>query len=135
LKKYRIYIFLTKFKLNLKIKILKINNILNICNKLLAIIIIQKQILNCICKVDANNFKNQQIIKSFNISLDKSYQNRRLNNINKIIKSKKFYTLKNLLTLRKQVYKINNANYLNCIEYFKCYKKRYYKTKYLNKYK
>ncbi len=40
LKKYKIYIFLIKLKLNLKIKILKIYNILNICNKLLAIIII-----------------------------------------------------------------------------------------------
>ncbi len=40
LKKYRIYIFLTKFKSNLKVKILDINNISNICNKFLTITII-----------------------------------------------------------------------------------------------
>ncbi len=40
LKKYRISIFLTKFKSNLKVKILDINNISNICNKFLTITII-----------------------------------------------------------------------------------------------
>ena len=37
--------------------------------------------------------------------------------------------------LRKQIYKINNTNYLKDIEYFKYYKKKYYKTNYFNKYK
>jgi len=47
----------------------------NICNKLLIIVIMQKQILICICEANASNFKNQQITKSFNIFLDKFYQN------------------------------------------------------------
>jgi hypothetical protein len=42
LKKHKIYIFLIKLKLNLKVKILNIDNVLNIRNKLLAIIIMQK---------------------------------------------------------------------------------------------
>jgi len=58
LTKYRIYMFLIKFKLNLKVKILDIDNVSNICNKLLAIIIIQKQTLNCICEVNVSNFNN-----------------------------------------------------------------------------
>jgi hypothetical protein len=40
LKKYRIYIFLFKFRLDLNIKILNINNILSIRDKLLVITII-----------------------------------------------------------------------------------------------
>ncbi len=91
--------------------------------------------LHCICEANANNFKNQQITKNFSISLSKFYQNCRLNNINKFNKSKKFYIFKNLSTLRKQIYKINNANYLRSIECFKCYKKKHYKTKYFNKHK
>jgi len=50
--------FLIKFKLNLKVKILDIDNVSNICNKLLAIIIMQKQTLNCICEVNVSNFNN-----------------------------------------------------------------------------
>jgi len=37
--------------------------------------------------------------------------------------------------LRKQVYEINNANYLKSIKCFKYYKKKYYKIEYLNKHK
>jgi len=37
--------------------------------------------------------------------------------------------------LCKQIYKINNANHLSRIEYFKYYKKEYYKIEYLNKHK
>ena len=58
LEKHKIYIFLVKFKLDLKVKILDINTMLNTRNKLLTITIMQKQTLNCIRKVDANNFKN-----------------------------------------------------------------------------
>jgi len=73
LKKYKIYIFLTKLKSNLKVKILNINNILNTCNKLLTIIIMQKQILNCICKASLSNFDNLQVTKDSNIFLNKFY--------------------------------------------------------------
>jgi len=59
LKKHRIYIFLIKLKSNLKVKILNIDNVLNIRDKLLAIIIMQKQRLNRIRKASLNNFDNQ----------------------------------------------------------------------------
>ena len=91
--------------------------------------------LNRICKASLSNFDNQQITKNSNISLNKSYQNRYLNKIDKFIKSEKFYISKNLSTSRKRIYEINNANYLSRIECFKCYKKKYYKTKCLNKHK
>jgi len=58
LKKHRIYIYLTKLKSNLKVKILDIDNVSNICDKLLTITIIQEQTLNRTCKVDASNFNN-----------------------------------------------------------------------------
>jgi hypothetical protein len=58
LKKHRIYMFLIKLKSNLKVKILGIDNVLDIRDKLLAIIIMQKQTLNRIRKVDLNNFDN-----------------------------------------------------------------------------
>jgi len=58
LKKHRIYIFIIKFKLNLKVKILDIDNVLDIRDKLLTITIMQKQILNCIRKTNASNFNN-----------------------------------------------------------------------------
>jgi len=50
--------FLIKLKSNLKVKILSIDNVLDIRDKLLAIIIMQKQTLNRIRKVDLNNFDN-----------------------------------------------------------------------------
>ncbi len=50
--------FLIKLKSNLKVKILGIDNVLDIRDKLLAIIIMQKQTLNRIRKVDLNNFDN-----------------------------------------------------------------------------
>jgi len=58
LEKHKIYIFLIKLKLNLKVKILSIDNVLDICDKLLTIIIIQKQTLNRIRKVDSSSFNN-----------------------------------------------------------------------------
>jgi len=71
LEKYRIYIFLIKLKSNLKIKILDINSVSNICDKFLAIIIMQKQTLNRTRKASANSFENQQITKSSNIFLNR----------------------------------------------------------------
>jgi len=59
LKKHRIYIFLIKFKSNLKVKILNIDKILNIRDKLLAIIIMQKQTLNRIREASLNSFDDQ----------------------------------------------------------------------------
>jgi len=50
--------FLVKFKLDLKVKILNIDNISNTCDKLLIIIIMQEQTLNRTRKVDANSFNN-----------------------------------------------------------------------------
>jgi len=58
LEKYRIYIFLIKFKLDLKVKILDIDNILNIRDKFLIIVIMQEQTLNRICEIDASSFDN-----------------------------------------------------------------------------
>jgi len=130
--KYRIYIFLIKFKSNLKVKILDIDSISNICNKFLTIIIIQEQTLNCTRKIDANSFENQQITKNSDTFSDKSNQNCCSDNINKFIRNKKYSIFKNLSILRKQIYKISNANYLSRIKYFEYYKKRYYKKKYFN---
>jgi len=50
--------FLIKLKPNLKVKILGINNVLNIRDELLAIIIMQEQTLNRIRKVDSSSFNN-----------------------------------------------------------------------------
>jgi hypothetical protein len=61
--------------------------------------------------------------KNSNVSLDKSYENRRSNKIDKFIRNKKFYTFKNLSTSHKQVYEINNTKYLSRIKCFKCHKK------------
>jgi len=91
--------------------------------------------LNCTCEANANNFSDQQITKDSNLFLSKFYQNCRSNKINKSIKSEKFYIFKDSSTLRKQIYEINNANYLSYIKYFEYYKKKYYKIKYFNKYK
>jgi len=135
LEKHRIYIFLIKLKLNLKVKILNIDNVLDIRNKLLAIIIMQKQTLNRIRKVDLSSFDNQQVTKDFNISLDKFYEDRRSNKIDKFIRDKKFYIFKDSSTSRKRVYKINDAKYLSRIKCFKYHEKRHYKTKCLNKHK
>ena len=91
--------------------------------------------LNCTRKANLSNFNNQQVTKDFNVSLDKSYQNCRLNKIDKFIKNKKLYISKDLSTLHKRIYEINNANYLSRIKCFKYYKKRYYKNKCFNKHK
>jgi len=135
LEKHRIYIFLIKLKSNLEVKILDINSVLDICDKLLAITIIQKQTLNRIRKVDSSSFDNQQVTKIFNVSLDKSHENCRLDKINKFIKSKKLYISKDLSTSRKRVYEISDAKYLSRIKCFKCHEKKHYKTKCLNKHK
>ncbi len=135
LKKHKIYIFLIKLKSNLKVKILDIDNVSNICDELLAIIIMQKQTLNRIREVDLRSFDNQRITKDSNVSLNKFYQDCRLNKIDKFIKNEKLYIFKDLSTSRKQVYEINDANYLSCIECFKCHKKKHYKNKYFNKHK
>ena len=58
LKKHRIYIFLIKFKSNLKEKILDIDNVLNIRDELLTIIIMQEQTLNRIREVNLSSFDN-----------------------------------------------------------------------------
>jgi len=58
LEKHKIYIFLIKLKSNLKVKILDINNVLNIRDKFLAIIIMQKQTLNRIREASLNSFNN-----------------------------------------------------------------------------
>ena len=58
LKKHRIYIFLIKFKSNLKVKILDIDNVLNIRDELLTIIIMQEQTLNRIREVNLSSFDN-----------------------------------------------------------------------------
>jgi len=57
-KKHRTYIFLVKLKLNLKVKILSIDNVLDIRNKLLTIIIMQEQTLNRTCETNISNFNN-----------------------------------------------------------------------------
>jgi hypothetical protein len=135
LKKHRIYIFLIKLKSNLKVKILNINNVSNICNKFLAIIIMQEQTLNRIRKVDLSSFNNQRVTKDSSVSLNKSYENFRSNKIDKFIRDKKLYILKDLSTSRKQVYEINDAKYLSRIKCFECYEKKHYKTKCFNKHK
>jgi len=58
LEKHRIYIFLIKLKLNLKVKILDINIVLNIRNELLTIIIMQEQTLNRIREASLSSFNN-----------------------------------------------------------------------------
>jgi len=50
--------FLVKLKSNLKIKILDIDNLLNICDELLAMIIMQEQTLNCTREASASNFND-----------------------------------------------------------------------------
>jgi hypothetical protein len=135
LKKHRIYIFLIKLKSNLKVKILDINNVLNTRDELLAIVIMQEQTLNRIRKIDLSSFDNQQVTKDSNVSLSKSYENCRLDKINKFIKNKKLYILKNLSTLRKRIYKISDAKYLSRIKCFEYHEKKHYKTKCLNKHK
>ncbi len=60
LKKHRIYIFLIKLKSNLKVKILDIDNVSNTRNKLLIIIIMQKQMLNYIREINARESKNNK---------------------------------------------------------------------------
>jgi len=130
--KYRIYIFLVKFKSDLKVKILDIDSVSNTCNKFLTIIIMQKQTLNCTRETDISSFRNQQITKNSDISLDRSNQNCCSNNIDKSIKSEKYFIFKNLSILYKRVYEISNANYLSYIKYFEYYKKKYYKKKCFN---
>jgi len=73
LEKYKIYIFLTKFKSNLKVKILDIDSVLDIRDKLLIITIMQKQTLNRIREANASNFNDQQITKNFDVSSSKFY--------------------------------------------------------------
>jgi len=73
LEKYKIYIFLTKFKSNLKVKILDIDSVLDISDKLLIITIMQKQTLNRIREANASNFNDQQITKNFDVSSSKFY--------------------------------------------------------------
>jgi len=92
----------------------------------------QEQTLNRTRETDASSFENQQITKSSNVSLGKSNQNRRSNNVDKFIKSEKHFIFKDLSTSRKRVYEISNANYLSRVKYFECYKKRHYKKKCLN---
>ncbi len=135
LEKHRIYMFLIKFKSNLKVKILDINNVSNTCDELLTMIIMQEQTLNRIREVDLSSFDDQQVTKDSSASLGKSYQACRLNKIDKFIKSEKLYISKDLSTSRKQVYEINDANYLSRIECFECHKKKHYKNECLNKHK
>ncbi len=63
------------------------------------------------------------ITKDFNVSLNKSYENCRLDKIDKFIKNKKFYISKNSSTSHKRVYEISDAKYLSRIKCFKCYEK------------
>jgi len=135
LEKHRVYIFLIKLKSNLKVKILNIDNVLNIRDELLVIIIMQKQTLNRIRKANLSSFNDQRITKDSNVSLNKFYQDCRLNKINKFIRNEKLYTSKDLSTSHKQFYEINNTNYLSRIECFKCHEKKHYKNECFNKYK
>jgi len=117
--------FLVKFKSNLKVKILDINNLLSICNELLAMIIMQEQTLNRTRKASASNFNDQRNTKDSSISLSKSYQDRHSNKVEKFIKDEKLYISKELSTSRKRIYEINDANYLSRIECYECYEKRH----------
>jgi len=73
LKKHRTYIFLVKLKLDLKVKILDIDSVLNIRDKFLTITIMQEQTLNCTRKANASNFDNQRVTKNSNIFSSKFY--------------------------------------------------------------
>jgi len=57
-KEHRIYMFLVKLKLNLKVKILGIDSLLNTCDELLAMIIMQEQTLNRTREADASSFSD-----------------------------------------------------------------------------
>ncbi len=72
-KKYKIYIFLAKLKSKLKSKILNIDNISNMREKLLTIVIMQKQNINCLRITNKTTQNKSRIIKNSNIFLNKIY--------------------------------------------------------------
>ena len=70
-KKYKINFFFVKFRSELKNKILNINNVFKLREKILIMIIMQKNILNRDRAED--EFNNQSLFKNFNESKKRKF--------------------------------------------------------------
>ena len=116
-KKHKIIFFFAKLKSKLKNKILNINNVFKLREKILIIIIMQKNILNR--NRAKGEFNNQNSFKNFNESKKRKSQNDSNSDFKFFKKDNDVTTRAFDNNIKRNVYTHNNRNNNVCVYYEK----------------